>query len=195
MKRVSLIQCATVALVFAAEVSASVTETINKPQWQSGVGAYTTITFGEYPVGTLITNQYASQGVVFTEGNDFISDIGPLPGQVFGLDSNEPFGQAGSITMQFSSPQNWIGVDFVGIVQFELYSQGQLVFTSGLHHYGFGPFLGLISTTTFDEVRVYDPTDAVVAIDNLYFGPPVPAPGALSLIAVAGISGYRKRKW
>jgi hypothetical protein len=41
---------------------------------------------------------------------------------------------------------------------------------------------------------LFRPTDSVVAIDNLYFGPPIPAPSVLALLALCAFRfGSRRR--
>src|SRR5262245_3944366 len=74
MKFVSNLSFAMLAIcVMCSPTEAAVTEYTNKSSWQTAVGNnYTTIDFLGYPNTTFITNQYASLGVIFTDGNDSI---------------------------------------------------------------------------------------------------------------------------
>lgn len=160
-------------LVWVNSAGADVTVFTNKPQWQSTVGAYTTLTFVEYPVFTIITNQYHDQGIDFTDGNDHVITSSSYSDN-HGLRSFDGFGNLGTIHMSFSQPRYSLGFDFIGGLRIELYSQGEPIFTSGPYNAGFTPFVGLVSTIPFDSAVVWDYADAVVAIDNIHFGPPVP---------------------
>lgn len=69
------------------------------------------ITFDEYPVGTVVSNQYASQGVVFLPGTvtprlPQISMNGAMPNQPILRPTGEPdhFVFQGDFWMQFTNP-------------------------------------------------------------------------------------------
>ena len=169
---------------------AAVVEYTNKAAWQNGASGYSTITFTELPANTWITNQYAHLGISFTDGSD---QVVYMPGAFL----NDDFGLNGafdSSTLQFSQPVHSIAVDFPGRTTFKLYYQGQLTYTStDFGGGGAGWFAGLISDRPFDKVVMYDPTGDFV-VDDLYFGPAIPAPGALALAAVAGAFTSRRRR-
>jgi hypothetical protein len=91
------------------------------------------ITFSEFPVGTLITTQYASEGVIFsgTPGpfisNDFANPTAPVlsPGAGF----------SGTLVMEFVSPADGTSPASVSSVEFDI---------------GFMDTLGGATITTFD---------------------------------------------
>jgi len=170
---------------------ADVTIYTNKAQWQSAAGPSTAITFVEYHEFTIITDQYAESGILFTDGNDFIFTTASFPADGAGLVSaSDVLGSDSGVHMSYVQPRNSIAFDFIGIIQFNLYNSGELVYASQYYVAGFTPFVGVTSTVPFDFVVAWDWGDAVVSIDNLYFGAAVPAPGSL-LFLVGGYIGHR----
>ena len=90
-----------------------------------------------------------------------------------------------------------IAADFRGGLRYDLFSEGELIYTSG-NFAGSGPghFAGLVSTIPFDSAVLTDWNRNQVFVDNLHFGPPIPAPGAIGLIvfaAVGPLHGRRRR--
>jgi hypothetical protein len=69
----------------------------------------------------------------------------------------------------------------------ELYANGEMFFEESFPGIGVGFFAGVVSTEPFDSVVLRDWADDLAFIDNLHFGPPIPAPGALGVLAVAAI--------
>jgi MYXO-CTERM domain-containing protein len=51
-----------------------------------------------------------------------------------------------------------------------------------------------VSPQPFDEIRITDPVGSQVSIDDLHFGPPIPAPGALGLFGFALLGAHRCRR-
>jgi hypothetical protein len=159
--------------------------------WFDGVdqlGDYDTITFAELPVGTVVTNQYQSDlGVVFSGG---VTDFGP---SIYPNDSHGFF--AVPLTeIRFDTPQNWFAVDHPDTMMIELYRHDALFYTSspsGIH--GVGDFNGIISDISFDAVRIFDPTDSLVGVDDMYFGV-IPAPGTICFILGLALSRASKRR-
>ena len=97
-------------------------------------------------------------------------------------------------TIEFDAPMTTIAMDFPGTLRIQLFSNDQLIYTSPLlGSGGTGFFRGLISTEAFDKVHIDDPLSGLF-IDNLYFGPPIPAPPALALIAAAALLGQTRRR-
>lgn len=166
----------------------AVTEYTNNVQWQNAAGAFTTITFTELPTDTLVTTQYAPLGVTFTDGSDYTMYTESFVNDQHGLN-----GALDNISLSFSQPMQSIAVDYPGAVKFYLYFQGQLFYES-THFFVLGPsgtggFAGLISEQPFDSVVIYD---SGVFIDDLHFGPAIPAPAALALMGLAAAFARRR---
>jgi len=174
------------------DAAAAVTEYEYKADWQNVVGPHITITFQGYPHGTLINDQYATLGVVFPDGNDFIRYNNSFPNDGVGLGSTSVV--TGTIHLQFSQPITAIGSDFPGFITFQLYSRGEMIYQSTPQSSTpASTFGGLVSTTPFDAAVIFDPIGSSVNIDDLYFGPPIPAPGALGLLALMAFAPTRRR--
>ena len=161
--------CAFVALMAAATTAeAVVIEFTDKAEWVSAVGVFSTIHFTEFPDNTFLFDQYEELGVLFTDGDDNIaccSDDG-FPNDGSGLDGNL------AIHLLFTSPQRWIAADFPGALRIQLFSEGDLIYTSSnFGSIGVGHFAGLISSELFDEAILIDWVDEdSVALDDLHFG-------------------------
>ncbi len=185
---IGLIAAAMLAWVGNGQVSGGfVEEFTDKDEWISAVGRFTTIDFTGFPQGTFITDQYADLGILFTDGNDSIFLSEPaFPNDGAGLDGN------GNISVVFDTRQAWIGVDFPGDLQIELFREGRLIHTSVFIAGGIGNFGGIVSSELFDSVFLIDPVDAAVFIDDVHFG--VPAPGALWLLAAVALLPRRRRR-
>jgi MYXO-CTERM domain-containing protein len=180
---------ATLLLMNPVSSFAEVIEFIDSAEWEANVGDFVTINFTEYPPGTVVTDQYRDLGILFTDGNDVIDEWSGY---------NDGFGLWGpafdDVTVQFASPQSQIAVHFPGAVQFILYGDGELIYESSVFSDGYSTFAGLVSTEPFNAAVIRDPTLDGVAIDDLHFGPPIPAPGALSLLALGFIGSARRRR-
>lgn len=181
------------ALVWVtAQTNASVTEYTDKPAWQAAVGNnYVTADFTGYPNNTFITNQYASLGVLFTDGNDSIHLSQSFVNDGAGLDGNN------IIHLSFASPMEWIAIDFPGTASITLTNQGNAVYTSNqFKGGGTGNFGGLVSSTPFDGAVIFKLSGFDVVIDDLHFGPPVPGPAGLAVLALGGLlpSSRRRRR-
>jgi hypothetical protein len=175
---------------FAGTSHASVVEYTNRDAWMTAAGSHTTITFQGYPANTIITDQYADQGVLFTDGTDRIFPSDNLfPNDGVGLN-----GAFDEINLAFSQPMHHIGVDFPGAIRIWLYWQGELIHTSSAFGGGgAGFFGGLVSDQPFDAALLADPSGGTF-IDDLYFGPPIPAPSALALLAMTALWRSRRRR-
>src|SRR5882672_5535495 len=155
--RTTSITCFGVLLIatIAPLCSASVTQYTNFSQWQSAGGPFTTITFAEFPPGPPLTTEYATLGLVFTDGHTGIawgaSEIFPADGAgVFG--TGGPLG--GESHLLFTQPMTSIGGSFPSGAIFDLYSQGSLIY-SGTP--GDSLFFGLVSTHPFDAAVIRQP--------------------------------------
>ncbi len=154
------------ALPLAGSVGA-VVETDDREGWFAAAGPVTTIGFTGFPEGTLVTDQYVKLGVVFLEGDDVVICCSY---DTFMVDGAGLDGDA-SIHIAFCEPQRWIAADFPGVLGYSLFVGGTPVFeTDGLAHGGLGNFLGLLSTTPFDEVIISPPGGIKVNVDDLHFG-------------------------
>jgi len=178
------IATAIAALVPSAAV-AEVTEYEDKAAWEASVGDYTTLDFTGFEWGTIITDQYADLGVLFTDGDDKIVHGDPIDD--WALDGKE------SVTIRFDQPQLWFAVDYPGAMQMSFYRDNEWVYTSSEFGGSGGPyFAGITMTGEFDEVALHDWLAGSVYLHNVYFG--VPAPGAWCLMALAGLSSRRRRR-
>ena len=168
----------------------AVVEYTDKLTWHNSAGGFDTITFTELPANTWITNQYAHLGVTFTDGSN---QVAYMPGAFV----NDDYGLTGALdetTLEFSQPMYAIAADFPGLLTFQLYFQNQLIYQStDFGGGGAGWFAGLVSDRPFDRVRMYDPTSDFF-IDDLHFGPAIPAPGVLALAAIAGAFSSRRTR-
>ncbi len=175
------------ALLMSGTARAGVQEFTDKDERIDAVGEFTTIGFTEFPSGTFVTDQYADLGILFTDGNDIIVCCGKetFPEDGAGLDGN------GDISVAFETPQLWIGVDFPGFLDIELYYQGKLFHTGVFGFGGVGNFGGLLSTQPFDAAVLIDPLGEA-EIDDLHFG--VPAPGTWALLVLGGLLHRRRRR-
>src|SRR5262245_12525233 len=95
-------------------------------QWQAAVGPFTTIDFTGFPQSTIIFDQYADEGVLFTDHNDRIVLTPDFLQDGSGLYSAIDY----TITLQFDSPKQWIACHYPGWVKFALYYDGTLVYVS-----------------------------------------------------------------
>ncbi len=141
----------------------------DREAWMAEAGSFTTIDFTGYPHGTIVTDQYEDLGITFGPFQMYVQQTSSaFPSDGFGLSGvgNSPIG------FSFFEPQTWVGVDYPGAVQLELYSQGELIYQSGFYlPPGDSNFLGLLSPAPFDMVIVRNPTRGGQGnIDNLYFG-------------------------
>lgn len=137
----------------------------DREEWFAVTRAVTTIDFTGFPDHTFITNQYEDLGVLFLDGDDNIicCDQPCFPQDGSGLDGNP------AIHLLFDSPQRWIAADFPGVLQFELRSQGELIYESssfGLS--GCGRFGGLFLNEPFDEAILTGTRQVFLA--DLHFG-------------------------
>lgn len=187
MQRFTNIMVMFLPLAASTEVQASVTEYTNAIAWQNAVGGYTTIDFTGYELNTLITDQYSSSGVTFTDGLDIVYFNQGFLNDGVGINAVD------SSTLVFDTPQYWIAVDFPGTLWIELYHDGQLLYQSnGGPGGGAGFFTGLVSTEGFDSVVLIDFKGGTY-YDDVHFGAPIPAPSALALFAIGTLFGRRRR--
>jgi hypothetical protein len=182
--------------MFSPSANAAVTVYFNgqnhaaaRQNWQNAAAPYTTIPFTGFAPNTIITNQYQQQGILFTDGTDRITFNESFLNDQWGLR-----GVLDDIHVAFQAPVSSIATDFIGDLRIRLYDDGLLVYTSpDFFSLGGHGFAGLISTTPFDAAIISDPTGNV-NIDDLFFGPPIPAPPVLTLLAFAAKGARRRRR-
>ena len=189
--RIALVIIATLIQLVGAD--ASVTEYTIQSEWITDADAFSTIDFTGFPNGTFITAQYIGLGVLFADGDDNVGccsdSVYPQDGA--GLDGNV------SITLIFTTPITSIAAHFPGGLRYQLFSDEDLIYTSSdFAGSGFDHFAGLVSTEAFDVAVLTDwqPPPDQVFIRNLYFGPPIPAPGAIALLALHLFAPTRRRR-
>jgi hypothetical protein len=184
------VACAVIAVVgTATSAEAGVLEFVDKGDWFAAVGPVTTIDFTGFPEGTFITDQFEDLGVLFTDGDDNVGyGCSSAPNDCWGLDGNT------EIRLAFLTPQAYIAADFPGGLQVDLFSQGQLIYSSSsFGGSGVGFFAGLVSSEPFDAAVLSDPFVGDVALDDLHFG--VPGPAAIWLFGLAALCPARRRQF
>lgn len=160
--------------------------------------ANATITFSEFPVGTVISNQYAGQGVLFSPGNitqslPIIASDSDMPNTPV-LSPQPPY--AGDFWMQFTVSTNNVQFlsgywNVVGTGIIDVYDPG-MNFLASLSNTTTGPELisitglGTIGYIHFNSLN--DPSGA--DIDNLV----VPEPATLCLLGLGALSLLRKKR-
>jgi hypothetical protein len=180
-----------VLLINHVQANAAVTEFWFRNQWQNAAGPHVTIDFQGYPKNTLIDDECDHLGLLFPDGNDVIDYDNSLLNDGVGLRSSDLV--FGIITIDFDEHITAVGADFQGHMDIWLYADGALIWESTVFSDAATRFGGLTSTVPFDRVLIRDPTNGTVSIDDLYFGPPIPAPGGPFVVALAALSMRRRR--
>ncbi len=167
MKTLRTLLLGAATLLVGIDCNADVGHYIDKQDWIAVVGPFETAGFTGFPHGTFITDQYADIGVIFTDGNDSVVCCSEeaFPEDGAGLEGNL------DITLAFDTPMRWIAADFPGGLQYLLFYENELIFTSNrFSDGGVGFFFGLTSSRPFDSAVVICPTFAEAEIDDLHFG-------------------------
>jgi hypothetical protein len=167
----------------------------NFPGWQGAAGLYSTVTFGEIPAYTTVTNQYASIGLLFTSSDldttDPFDNI-TYPQDGYGLDGNC------QVELTFSQPITAIGWHFPGTLSAKFYLGDLQVAADGfLGLAGQSNFVGFSGDLQFDRVELKKfPWNECgdIGIDNIYFST-IPAPGAaVGLVGLLMLRGRRRER-
>jgi hypothetical protein len=162
------------------------------------------ITFDEFPVGTFISNQYASDGVLFLPGDvtqrlPQISWNEAMPNQPILRSTGEPdyYDYQGDFWMQFTTPVTSVGflsghwnTPQTGVIN--VYDPGMNLLAS-LTNRGTGieqiniSGLGYIGNIYFNSIGDEYGAD----IDNLGF---IPEPTTICLLGLGGLALLKKRR-
>jgi uncharacterized protein (TIGR03382 family) len=139
-----------------------------------------------------ITSQYSALGVQFASGTTY---AGFDPFLADHWKACNTFQTGYQFVANFDTPQFAIGFDlFLKPVQLELYSAGNLVYTSPALNPNFG-FRGVVTTQSFDKMVLKAVDPQFFCMDNMYVGNPVPGPGAIAVaMAALAPSGRRRRR-
>jgi hypothetical protein len=187
----SILLAALVAATCASIARADIVEYRDKEEWEAAAGAWSTADFTGFPDNTPIDEQYAYLGVHFVDGYDFVVlDPGhtTFPNDGAGLDGNE------LVDLVFDALMYSIAADFPGTLTIDLYYEGEFFYRSNYFGgSGIGWFGGLVSTEPFDRALIWD-YDEQVNVDDLHFGPPIPAPSALCIMGAALLVARRWRR-
>jgi len=176
-----------IVCILGSAVRADIVEYDDKEEWVVAAGEFTTIGFADLPDGTWVTEQYAHLGVHFVDGWDQVIHGGAFLEDGAGIAGGE------QIDLVFDDSMYSIAADFPGYLTIELYYQEQLFYVSNEFGVGgYGNFGGLVSTEPFDRAIIWDYDDAVF-VDDLHFGPPIPAPSALWIVGAAIVAARRRR--
>jgi hypothetical protein len=162
--------------------------------WQMQAGTITTITFTEFAPNHLLTTQYSDWGVTFVNGTHFTYLAEAFVNDGVGMGTSPA--STTPITINFARPMLSLGAEFPGGMQIKLYDGGELLHTT---QFVFPPphtgvFLGVVSDRPFTRAVLTDLLGGV-ALDDLHFGPPIPAPatGAIMLFGCASLVMPRRR--
>ena len=159
----------------------------DKKGWKENVGDFSTIDFTDLEDQTPVFEQYADQGITFGGGVTAIE----WPGF---LNDGHGIWAFDLIDIKFDRPEKWwVAIDHPGAVAVTLISDAdeEIIYQSEfLNLGGLGNHLGIVSDTEFD--RITFATTEHMMIDDFHWG--IPAPGALGLLAVAGLLGPPRRR-
>ena len=194
-----LIATAGTALARTDSATAEVTWTLDQAAWTSqvgGSGAVTQIDFGTVPGGAILNGQFAAQGLHFTDGDDWRTEIGltpPAPGVIGGpilFPLNYP------ITMRFDQMlTGFSAMEFTGDFGVQLFHDSLLVGSATALGLPINQVIGFVSDVPFNRVVVVGNMGTfnnLAAMGNISFA--VPAPSAVALLAVAAVSGGARRR-
>jgi hypothetical protein len=179
--------CLIASLLTAASAArAEVVEFTDTNAWAEAVGSFNTIGFTGFPDNTLISDQFAELGVLFTDENDFTvccSEIS-FPNDGAGLEGNPV------LHLAFLTPQSCIASHFGSFLRIQLFAGGTLIYTSNDFIGGDPPnFAGLASSELFDAAMLSNPFSFDIVIDDVHFGGPIDA-GDLDGDGSVGIADF-----
>ncbi|MFO0875064.1 MAG: hypothetical protein U0575_13980 [Phycisphaerales bacterium] len=173
----------------ARTATAGFVEFENADAWFTAAGPTTTIDF-VLDAPQILTDQYANLGALFADGNDVAHAA-----TAFHLDGwgakGAPTG-GGPIVVVFPIAREAFAAQYLGSVKYSLYLDDTLVYTSSLFSSpAGGAFAGIIASTLFNRVEIFDPLGPTF-VDNIYFNA-VPVPATVALLAGSLLGGRRRR--
>ena len=174
-----------------SDCAAGITVYQNFDNWTATAGPFTTITFAEVPAFTIVTDQYLSLGVDFTD--DDLNVTGPAGAYLDGSGVN---GLA-MIEGTFATPITAVAFHHPGVMKIRLFIGDTFLGQTGLLAGGPGltSLSGVTSSVSFDRVQVVggagQPIDPVYA-DNMYFST-IPAPGTSCVLLSLLVRPRRRR--
>ena len=185
---IALAMC--VSTVCTSMLRADIVEYRDKEEWEAAAGSWSTADFRGFPDNTPIDEQYAYLGVHFVDGYDFVVLGDGFLNDGAGLDGNE------LVDLVFDVPMYSIAADFPGFLGFDLYFEGEFFYKSSEFGVGgYGNFGGLVSTEPFDRAVLWEYGQyPSVFVDDLHFGPPIPAPSALCIVSAALLAARQRRR-
>ncbi len=169
----------------------------DEAEWFAATPGHSTITFAELPHYTLVSDQYAELGVLFTDPFPNLI-LGPFPDSFL----QDGWGLSGSIAvhLEFAETMVAFAAHFPGFAVFKFFRDGEMVFQSPLMGGGgLDWFAGFSVTGGFDRLEItgkpplFPDLIDVVNFDNFYFKA-IPAPGAVVALLIAGLAGGGRRR-
>ncbi|MBX3373310.1 MAG: hypothetical protein KF817_05695 [Phycisphaeraceae bacterium] len=180
--------------VLSQSAAGAITYTDQKDLWLSQTTDVEVITFTEHPVGTWLDDHYhESHGLIFAGPTEFITHDTAF----HDLQGMKTF--TGVADLRFDTPITAFAFDnYFGTVYVRLFSGTDMI--GEYPFWGLIPnFGGILSTIPFDRIVLWDPSDAVLAIDDIMFTHHalVPGPGGAAMALLAGwsaVTGRRRRR-
>ncbi|MBX3374925.1 MAG: hypothetical protein KF817_13925 [Phycisphaeraceae bacterium] len=143
------------------------------------------------PVGTWLDDHYhESHGLIFAGPTEFITHDTAF----HDLQGMKTF--TGVADLRFDTPITAFAFDnYFGVVVFKLYAGEEEI----AHSFFLGlipNFGGILSTIPFDRIVLWDPSDAVLFIDDIMFTHQalVPGPGGAAMALLAGWGAVTRRR-
>ncbi|MBX3373118.1 MAG: hypothetical protein KF817_04730 [Phycisphaeraceae bacterium] len=157
----------------------------------AALNAIETITFTEHPVALLNMQYQESHGLTVT-GSGWVqiwSSLPDLPRDGRGMKAVNS-----DAILHFDRPMQALAADMPGTLTAQLYYDDHYLGSVAFGDSGVDRFSGVISTTPFNRVRLFD-SDHDFAIDDLHFVPvAVPGPATVALLLPAAWFMRRRRR-
>jgi hypothetical protein len=160
--------------------------------WEAATSEFWTIDFVGLDHHMTIGETFANLGVHFVGDPDTVGyDEQLYPRDGVGIDANH------SLHLVLDYAITEFAFDYTGPQYVSLFYEGERIATEWhgyVSHGGYDNFFGLVSTEPFDEIVLLEPSMwGSVNVDDLHFGLPIPAPGAISILTLAALGRSRRR--